>query len=109
MTDRITAGLMRLYEDQGHRIIFWYDAARDLRAHRWSPRSVPRLGRLEGGHAGAIEPAMPREQNRDAPKSWRLAMDGRQFPDFQFRNKQSKGLPVLRSRRAECLVRITGR
>lgn len=32
MTDRITAGLMRLYEDQGHRIVFWYDAARDLRA-----------------------------------------------------------------------------
>jgi len=32
MTDRIAAGLMRLYEDQGHRIIFWYDAARDLRA-----------------------------------------------------------------------------
>ena len=31
MTDRITAGLMRLYEDQGHRIVFWYDAARDLR------------------------------------------------------------------------------
>lgn len=32
MTDRITAGLMRLYEDQGYRIVFWYDAARDLRA-----------------------------------------------------------------------------
>ena len=32
MTDRIAAGLMRLYEDQGHRIVFWYDAARDLRA-----------------------------------------------------------------------------
>lgn len=32
MTDRINAGLMRLYEDQGHRIVFWYDAARDLRA-----------------------------------------------------------------------------
>jgi len=32
MNDRITAGLMRLYEDQGHRIVFWYDAARDLRA-----------------------------------------------------------------------------
>ena len=32
MTDRITAGLMRLYEDQGHRIVFWYDAVRDLRA-----------------------------------------------------------------------------
>lgn len=32
MTDRITSGLMRLYEDQGHRIVFWYDAARDLRA-----------------------------------------------------------------------------
>ncbi len=32
MTDRITAGLQRLYEDQGHRIVFWYDAARDLRA-----------------------------------------------------------------------------
>lgn len=31
MTDRITAGLMRLYEDQGHRIVFWYDAASDLR------------------------------------------------------------------------------
>lgn len=31
MTDRITASLMRLYEDQGHRIVFWYDAARDLR------------------------------------------------------------------------------
>lgn len=31
MTDRITAGLLRLYEDQGHRIVFWYDAARDLR------------------------------------------------------------------------------
>lgn len=31
MTERITAGLMRLYEDQGHRIVFWYDAARDLR------------------------------------------------------------------------------
>lgn len=31
MTDRITAGLMRLYEDQGHRIVFWYDTARDLR------------------------------------------------------------------------------
>ena len=31
MTDRITAGLMRLYDDQGHRIVFWYDAARDLR------------------------------------------------------------------------------
>ena len=32
MTDRITAGLMRLYEDQGHSIVFWYDAAGDLRA-----------------------------------------------------------------------------
>lgn len=32
MTDRINAGLMRLYEDQGYRIVFWYDAARDLRA-----------------------------------------------------------------------------
>lgn len=31
MTDRITAGLKRLYEDQGHRIVFWYDTARDLR------------------------------------------------------------------------------
>lgn len=31
MTDRITAGLLRLYEDQGHRIVFWYDAGRDLR------------------------------------------------------------------------------
>lgn len=31
MTDRITAGLLRLYDDQGHRIVFWYDAARDLR------------------------------------------------------------------------------
>lgn len=31
MTDRIKAGLMRLYEDQGHRIVFWYDANRDLR------------------------------------------------------------------------------
>ena len=32
MNDRITAGLMRLYEDRGRRIVFWYDAARDLRA-----------------------------------------------------------------------------
>jgi uncharacterized protein (TIGR02687 family) len=32
MTDRITAGLMRLYEDQGHRIVFWYDAAGDLQS-----------------------------------------------------------------------------
>ncbi|TCA10317.1 BREX-1 system phosphatase PglZ type A [Rhizobium leguminosarum] len=31
MSDRITTGLMSLYEDQGHRIVFWYDAARDLR------------------------------------------------------------------------------
>ena len=31
MADRITTGLVRLYEDQGHRIVFWYDTARDLR------------------------------------------------------------------------------
>lgn len=31
MSDRITAGLKRLFEDQGHRIVFWYDADRDLR------------------------------------------------------------------------------
>ncbi|TNE62526.1 MAG: BREX-1 system phosphatase PglZ type A [Sphingomonadales bacterium] len=30
MTDRIRAGLERLFEE--HRIVFWYDAARDLRA-----------------------------------------------------------------------------
>ncbi|WP_413221033.1 BREX-1 system phosphatase PglZ type A [Tritonibacter mobilis] len=30
MTDRIKAGLTRLFEE--HRIVFWYDAARDLRA-----------------------------------------------------------------------------
>lgn len=32
MTDRITTSLKRLYEDQGHRIVFWYDVARDLRS-----------------------------------------------------------------------------
>lgn len=31
MSDRIVAGLKRLYEDQGHRIVFWYDTNRDLR------------------------------------------------------------------------------
>lgn len=31
MNDRITAGLLRLYEDQGHRIVFWYDTQRELR------------------------------------------------------------------------------
>lgn len=30
MTDRIKAGLARLFEE--HRIVFWYDAARDMRA-----------------------------------------------------------------------------
>lgn len=31
MNDRIAAGLKRLFEDEGHRIVFWYDTARELR------------------------------------------------------------------------------
>lgn len=31
MTDRITAGLLRLFDDQGHRIVFWYDTLREMR------------------------------------------------------------------------------
>ena len=46
MTDRITAGLMRLYEDQGHRIVFWYDAARDLRA-AFDAVDLPGVSKLE--------------------------------------------------------------
>lgn len=46
MTDRITTGLMRLYEDQGHRIIFWYDAARDLRV-AFDAVDLPGVTKLE--------------------------------------------------------------
>lgn len=46
MTDRITAGLTRLYEDQGHRIVFWYDAARDLRA-AFDAVDLPGVTKLE--------------------------------------------------------------
>lgn len=46
MTDRITTGLMRLYEDQGHRIVFWYDAARDLRA-AFDSVNLPGVTKLE--------------------------------------------------------------
>jgi uncharacterized protein (TIGR02687 family) len=46
MTDRITSGLMRLYEDQGHRIVFWYDAARDLRA-AFDAVNLPGVTKLE--------------------------------------------------------------
>ncbi len=46
MTDRITAGLMRLYEDQGHRIVFWYDAARDLRG-AFDAVDLPGVTKLE--------------------------------------------------------------
>ncbi|MCJ2180129.1 BREX-1 system phosphatase PglZ type A [Novosphingobium album (ex Hu et al. 2023)] len=46
MTDRITAGLMRLYEDQGHRIVFWYDASRDLR-EAFDAVDLPGVTKLE--------------------------------------------------------------
>jgi uncharacterized protein (TIGR02687 family) len=46
MTDRITAGLLRLYEDQGHRIVFWYDAARDLRG-AYEAVDIPGVTKVE--------------------------------------------------------------
>jgi uncharacterized protein (TIGR02687 family) len=46
MTDRITAGLLRLYEDQGHRIVFWYDAACDLRS-AYEAVDIPGVTKVE--------------------------------------------------------------
>jgi uncharacterized protein (TIGR02687 family) len=46
MTDRITAGLLRLYEDQGHRIVFWYDAGRDLRG-AYQAVEIPGVTKVE--------------------------------------------------------------
>lgn len=46
MTDRITQGLLRLYEDHGHRIVFWYDAARDLRG-AFDAVDLPGVTKLE--------------------------------------------------------------
>ena len=44
MTDRIKAGLERLFID--HRIVFWYDAARDMRAE-YEAVDLPNVEKVE--------------------------------------------------------------
>ena len=44
MTDRIAASLGRLFEE--HRIVFWYDAARDMRAE-FDAIDMPGVTKLE--------------------------------------------------------------
>lgn len=46
MSDRIIAGLRRLYEDQGYRIVFWYDTNRDLR-ETFDAIDLPGVTKLE--------------------------------------------------------------
>lgn len=46
MSDRIRAGLERLFEHEGHRIVFWYDAARDMRAE-YEAVDLPNVEKVE--------------------------------------------------------------
>ena len=47
MTDRIKAGLERLFID--HRIVFWYDSARDMRGE-YDAVDLPDVEKVEIGH-----------------------------------------------------------
>ncbi len=44
MTDRITAGLARLFDE--HRIVFWYDTAQDMRA-AYEAADLPGVEKVE--------------------------------------------------------------
>ena len=44
MSDRIEAGLKRLFDE--HRIVFWYDAARDMRAE-YEAADLPDVEKVE--------------------------------------------------------------